>query len=126
MCNTHLCNCFTVRILHVITALGQSSQAGQLGGGLNLGGGLGGGGLGTGLGTSGLGGLGMGQNTLGGGGPGLLSTGGGLGMGQTQLGTGKHILVLCIWCKVGYLVLFSDPVWIVVGFICIMLAMTQK
>ena len=104
MCNTHLCNCFTVRILLVITALGQSSQAGQLGGGLNLGGGLGGGGLGTGLGTSGLGGLGMGQNTLGGGGTGLLSTGGGLGMGQTQLGTGRHILGLCIWCKVGYLV----------------------
>jgi len=66
----------------------------------------------------------MGQNTLGGGGTGLLSTGGGLGMGQTQLGTGKHILVLCIWCKVGYLVLFSDPIWIVVGFVCIMLAMT--
>ena len=73
------------------TGLGQTSQAGQLGGGLSLGGGgLGMGGLGTGLTGGGLGGLGLGQNKFGGGGgTGLLSTGGTLGTGPTQLGTGR-------------------------------------
>ena len=74
------------------TALGQTSQAGQLGGGLGLcGGGLGPGGLGTGLTGGGLGGLGLGQNKFGAGGPGLLSTGGTLGMGPTPLGTGNTL-----------------------------------
>ena len=72
--------------------LGQTSQAGQLGGGLSLGGGLGMGGLGTGLTGGGLGGLGLGQNKFGGGGgTGLLPIGGTLGTGPTQLGTGNTL-----------------------------------
>lgn len=73
------------------TALGQTSQAGQLGGGLGLCGGLGPGGLGTGLTGGGLGGLGLGQNKFGAGGTGLLSTGGTLGTGPTPLGTGNTL-----------------------------------